>query len=352
MHAQVWLARPREFGIVRAMTIETRGALAGWFGVVGTIAVCGLSSALGVLAASGCPGAQPKVVHETGADGATPPAGACGKSPIRSLDIDAEVAAINAVKGAGDEPEDWDGVPALRRFPSYAAHLEALGMGPTKEAVAAEPSTWGEAYTCTASVRPFELERGSGDRLVQVDCLNHAFEFSGVEHFEAHIFRPVGRDRVCEIGAFDSARQTDDRPCLTQVPDDVPWAFELVELVRPGTFAVQLTYYGGHCADIERGDKITREFWGLEGGIFVKYAEGVLADATYHSPCPPTAWTDGAFTIGTSFPKTLTLTTTLHCEAPAADDCDKHEPCAAGHGSQTLTYDHGAYSARSVPFAP
>jgi hypothetical protein len=306
-------------------------------------AVAGLVAA----SASACPAAQPKI-----GDPNAPAAFVCAPDQLRTVDIDREVAAINAIQGAGDEPEDWEGNPALKRIPAYAPHLRALGLDAVAEAVSADPAVWGEVYTCTASVRPFELTRGSRDRLVSVDCQNHAFDYSGVEQFAASILRPLGAERECELGHFGSARHTSERPCLTEVPGDVPWAFERVELVRAGSFAVQLTTYGGHCDGIERGDTIMRELWGLEDGKLVAYADALIADTAYRSPCPPTTWLEGAFAFGASFPKTVTYTATNHCEAPMTEDCAQHEPCTPSVETKVLVYERGRYVEKGAPPAP
>ena len=312
----------------------------------GRLGVIGLAGLI-VASAWGCPAAQRKVTDTDGS-----PAFVCAPSQIRAVEIDREIAAINAIQGAGEEPEDWDAKPELKRIPAYAPHLRALGLDPLAEAISGDPSLWGEVYTCTASVRPFELERGSRDRLVSVDCQNHAYDYSGVEHFAALILRPLEAGRECELGRFDDARQTDDRPCLTEVPGDVPWAFEPVELVRAGSFAVQLTTYGGHCADIERGDTITRALWGLEDGTLVPYADGVIADASYRSPCPPSTWIEGAFAFGAGFPKTVTHTQTRHCEAPITEDCDQQAACTPSVETRVLVYERGRYVERGAPPAP
>lgn len=313
------------------------------------LGLTGLAGLTGLMVATvgACPATQPK-----GADHDAPAGAVCTQAQLRTVDIDREVAAINAIKGAGEEPEDWEGNPALKRVPAYATHLRALGLESVADAVSADPSTWGEVYTCTASVRAFELARGSRDRLVSVDCQNHAYDYSGVEQFAAAILRPIGAGRECELGRFESARQTDDRPCLTEVPNDVPWAFEPVELVRAGEFAVQLTTYGGHCDGIERGDTIMREFWGLEDGKLVAYADALIADAAYNSPCPPTTWLEGAFAFGASFPKTLTYTATNRCEAPMTEDCDEHVPCTPRVETKVFEYERGRYVERGAPPTP
>ncbi len=312
-------------------------------GRLALIGVAGLIAA----SASACPAAQPKA-----ADSIASAAFVCAPDQLRTVDIDREVAAINAIRGAGEDPQDWNANPTLKRIPAYAPHLRALGMDAVAEAVSVDPSIWGEVYTCTASVRPFELSRARRERLVLVDCQNHAYDYSGVEQFAASILRPIEAGRECELGHFASARQTDDRPCLTEVPGDVPWAFERVELVRAGEFAVQLTTYGGHCGGIERGDTIMREFWGLEDGKLAPYADALIADAAYSSPCPPTTWLEGSFTFGASFPKTLTYTATNRCEAPMTEDCEKHEPCTPSVETKAFVYERGRYVEKAAPPAP
>ncbi len=100
-------------------------------------------------------------------------------------------------------------------------------------------------------------------------------------------------------------------------------------MIRADRDTIVVKDAGGWCGGgVERGDRFSVEYWGVERGRLVRYFEGVTYEAWYRAPSPPVRITFGEVAWEGGWPKTLSYTVTVECsfdEPQATAGCEPSE---------------------------
>jgi len=279
---------------------------------------------------------------------------ACGEESTQKLDLIALEKSFGDLHASFDKsdwrtaPKDDEGLPGIdpTTVPKFAPLVRQLGLvdeakdleiGPTESAF--------DVYDCSFSKMELASEPGAKDTLVTIICQNQSnpdFQ-DGKVLYAGVVLRPVSEGTWCQVGAIVWDTFLSSRACLTDVGDGPAWKLTPIELVLPGRQALQEDQLGGLCGGgMLRGDTITRSFWGVENGNLVQYFIGLVSDASYESPCPPTEERRGKIALGETFPKVINVTYEVVC-TPAEEGCDGDTKCRARKGSERHTYANGSY---------
>jgi len=294
--------------------------------------------------------AEPPTVEP--AEDAQAEAAPCPPDRLVSFDPDAFKAAMDGLSWPTEREGEEE--PSMAAAPDYAPLLRSLGlteMGRHVEVASKEGVE--EVFHCAAELGEARLSAGRApDLLVRVDCQTPLAGWGALQEAltTVAILRPEGEGRFCRLGdlAFEGSGATE--PCLSGRPEGARTLnVTPVSLVSPDRHALREDFYGGHCDGVMRGDDVWTRFHGVEGGHLVTYFHGVVSDASYSSPCPPSTSRTGEISLLGDWPKQIRYVERVHCHGQGDVDeddlCGPPEPCEPAERVTTYRYADGTYTA-------
>ncbi|MFK7986658.1 MAG: tetratricopeptide repeat protein [Sandaracinaceae bacterium] len=272
---------------------------------------------------------------------------ACTDGP-RAFDLDAWVTEVRALDG----PLSTFAAP-LRRlgFTNLdGSFIDVMGQGD------------GDDSPLSATVTRVPLRLGDGAGVAMHVSLDDHLggQFDGV------VVLRSAQSGLCRSGTIAESVDACSTSCLS---DDPVFEMRTEQLVAADRDALRITTRTGACScGSYRGGHHELRFYGVEGQQLVTYAQAVTYDGWYQSPWPPTRSRSADVTLGSGFPRSISVVQTEECEVCGEDlraqiedaEGDALEAletelfdacgdslqtaCDAGEERTTLTFQGGRYA--------